>query len=172
MKIQRLALICFFLVAANTLKAESNVRPCINAKATIVDSGSYATKKGERSDGKDTAAGYTSIVDEKTLLSTSARVKATLGDSFGFRYTLDCEGPKSFNSPMTIRTLHPPMTNPKSGKTVTESSWDNNAWANHSEPNIHSGFRFDERWEMVPGQWTIQVVLKGRVLVEQKFIVD
>jgi hypothetical protein len=172
MKVQRPGLVCLFVIAANTAGAQTNVQACPNAKATIVDSGSYATVTGERAEGKDTAAGYTTIVDEKTLMSTSARVKAKLGDSFGFRYKLECKGPKSFNTPMTIRTLHPPMTNPKVGKAVTESTWENNAWANHFEPNIHSGFRFDERWEMVPGKWTIQVVHEGRVLVEKIFIVD
>jgi Domain of unknown function (DUF3859) len=172
MKVQRLALICLFVVAANTLQAQSDARPCVNAKATIVDSGSYATEKGERAEGKDTAAGYTTAIDGKSLTSSGTRVKAKLGDSFGFRYKLECKGPKSFNTPMTIRTLHPPMTNPKVGKAVTESTWENNAWANHFEPNIHSGFRFDERWEMVPGEWTVQVVHEGRVLVEKKFIVD
>ena len=33
------------------------------------------------------------------------------------------------------------------------------------------GYKFDHDWELVPGNWTLQVLYQGEVMVEKEFVV-
>jgi hypothetical protein len=67
---------------------------------------------------------------------------------------------------LTIRSIHPPITNPKTGRTMTVSEYD---WPVTMRDNVYFGYTFDHGWEIAEGVWTKQIVYKGRVLAEKKF---
>jgi len=143
---------------------------CVKPQVRLVDEGVYQSRGSLREHRADnTVTGVVREIDSKVLVQPGQVVDAKLGRSFGFRYFLDCEGGKDLSVPMTVRVRHPPLRKPGTQKAETISTWDNDAWGNHSRPNIHSGYRFDEPWEMVPGRWTIQVVHRDRVLLERHF---
>ena len=143
---------------------------CEKPLARLVDEGVYESQGSLREHmAENTVTGVVREIDSKELVQPGRVVDAKLGRSFGFRYFLDCERGRDLSVPMTIRVQHPPLRKPGARKAETLSTWDNDAWGNHSRPNIHSGYRFDESWEMVPGRWTIQVVHRDRVLLERHF---
>jgi len=49
------------------------------------------------------------------------------------------------------------------------SEWTDNAWTTYL--NYHTGFVFNEPWEIVTGEWTIQLLFKGHKLAEKSFSV-
>ena len=143
---------------------------CVKPQVRLVDEGAYEVAGSLHENvAENTVAGVVRTIDSKVLVQPGQVVDARLGRSFGFRYFLDCERGKDLSVPMTIRVQHPPLRKPGTRHAETISTWDNDAWGNHVRPNIHSGYRFDEAWEMVPGRWTIQVVHRDRVLLERHF---
>ena len=87
-----------------------------------------------------------------------------LGNSFGVVLKLD--NFPAGTAVLTIRTIHPPLTNPKTGRTMTVSEYD---WPVTLRDDVYFGYSFDHGWEIAEGIWTKQIVYNGRVLAEQKF---
>ncbi len=155
------------LLSAFACDAET-VLDCRDARAELLDSGSYAlTTAGERESTPGTAAGSNIVAYDQKLLSAGNRIEAKLGASFGFRYRLRCADPAPEEVEVEIEVLHPPMRNPDGGEAQTRSHWRDGAWT--ARANFHSGWRFDYDWERVPGEWTIRVNLDGRTLIEQRY---
>jgi hypothetical protein len=83
--------------------------------------------------------------------------------------------PVPFGEPVAVtgRVLHPPFVDPKVG-TVTQQSWQDTFFLGVTTDQIGTrlaGWRFGGPEELVPGQWTIQLLLGGKVLAEKAFTV-
>ena len=108
-------------------------------------------------DGEGHAAG-------DRLIQQTAEIVGQLGTSFGLELRLDHFPPGP--ATLTIRTIHPPITNPNTGRTMTVSEYD---WTVADRDHLYFGYTFDHGWEIAEGVWTKQIVYKGRVMAEKEF---
>lgn len=145
-------------LATGPVRAES---PSIS----IVEHGIYATEPtGELEEAPRTATGSTRPVNWSQLERETERVFGQPGQSFGVRINMDGFPPGVVN--LTIRTVHPPLTNPETGRTTTVSEYD---WPVSQRRNVYFGYSFDHRWEIAEGDWVFQFIYQGRVLAEKRF---
>jgi hypothetical protein len=93
------------------------------------------------------------------------RITAAVGTSFGFEYVIRGSGEGEVD--LTVKYLHPAITNPKTGKVFTSQEIISGKRAIGKTHLI--GYRFDEAWEIVPGAWTIQLSYGDKKLAEKTF---
>jgi hypothetical protein len=115
----------------------------------------------------------TNVIDETlegldgfTLLQSTTNIPARLGTRFGFRYRILGQ-PK--NAPVMLRMVgvHPPFTNPKTGKTASRDEYQLQSWIG----DTYTCYILDEDWELIPGKWTFEVWHEDKKLCEQSFMV-
>ena len=137
--------------------------------ATILGAGSVITSRsGGTADAPDTAEGSVGRIDASwtpKFLAPPDQVKARLGLSIGLEVRV--EG-REFLAvvPLRTRVTHPPIVTPDNGKATTVDEWDSPM--NARFPRF-TGWRFDHRWELVPGKWTIDVLSGEQVIASQEF---
>lgn len=133
--------------------------------ATILSFGRFETQRtGQIEKGERTASGELQSVSAHRLVQQTEEIVGQLGNSFGIDLRLENFPPGP--ATLTIRTLHPPITNPKTGRTMTVSEYD---WPVTMRDNVYFGYTFDHGWEIAEGVWTKQIVYRGRVIAEKKF---
>lgn len=101
------------------------------------------------------------------LLTKSDRVPAKMGTSFGIECIVK-GNPAGEPVEITLRYLHPMISNPETGKKFTSQEVSMVALVGKK---FHEGYTFDHEWELVTGAWVIQVFYDGRKLAEQYFSV-
>ena len=87
----------------------------------IANFGEYRTRKtGDSIDGPRTAAGRITELSDWRLVKRTNRIFGQLGREFGVEIDLSGfgEGPVV----LTVRTLHPPLINPATGRTTGSAS--------------------------------------------------
>lgn len=87
---------------------------------------------------------------------------------FGFRYKLKGIDIDKDKKEVTIKVVFPPMADPKTKTTTTESSWQDNAY--YAYDNF-TGWTFGEDWEMVKGNWKIQVLVDNKIVAQKEFVI-
>ena len=134
----------------------------------IVNYGIYAAgdKDAVRSTEKNAAEQEGEVKNWK-LLKKGDRVPATLGTSFGIEYIVK-GAPAGEPVKITLRYLHPMISNPETGRKFTSQEVSIAALVGKK---IHEGYTFDHEWELVTGAWVIQVFHEGTKLGEQYFTV-
>lgn len=133
--------------------------------ATITAYGRFETRRtGEIEKSERTASGELQSVSAHRLVQQTDEIMGQLGNSFGFDLRLENFPPGP--AMLTIRTTHPPITNPKTGRAMTVSEYD---WPVTMRDGVYFGYTFDHGWEIAEGVWTKQIVYKGRVIAEKKF---
>jgi len=133
--------------------------------ATLESFGRYDTRRtGQVDKGERTATGELRSVDLHRLIEQTDQIVGILGNSFGVVIRLENLPPGP--AMLTIRTIHPPLTNPETGKTMTVSEYD---WPVMMRDNVYFGYTFDHGWEIAEGPWTKQILYNGRVIAEKKF---
>lgn len=157
-----------FLSLAIAAAATNTIAP-VSAEAgptiTVREFGRYETRRtGIRHKAVRTASGAVHPVARRKLVQRTAKIFGQPGRSFGIE--IDMNGFPAGAVTLTIRTVHPPLTNPKTGKTTRISEYD---WPVSSRRKVYFGFTFDDGWEIAEGAWTIQIVYKGKMLAEKKF---
>lgn len=132
----------------------------------LVDLGTYRSRDLGRGAQPDTLHGSGPVSDDLGLERPGALVHARLGTSMGFRYV--AEGtPAGAELPVRVVARHPPMT--LEGRTLSESSWMDVVRIGRSN---RAGWRFEAPYELVPGEWTLEVWQGPRLLVRQGFQVE
>ena len=127
--------------------------------------GRYETERtGKRIKRPKTASGEVSPVRRRRLVQKTTTIFGQLDRSFGIE--LDLSGFPPGLVRLTIRTLHPPLTNPKTGRTLATSEYE---WDVAGRKGIYFGFTFDYRWELAEGTWVQQIWYKGKLLAQKKF---
>jgi len=148
--------------AAGTLATAAAAR---EPSGSIVSFGRYDTRiAGKPEKAERTASGVVQPVDGHKLLEQTDLIVGQPGNTFGIELKL--ENFPSGTASLTIRTTHPPLTNPKTGKTTTVSEYD---WTSATGENTYFCFSFDDGWEIAEGVWTMQVLHEGKVIAEKKF---
>ncbi len=155
-----LALLVVFTAAFAVAEDQSTVK--------MTDYGIYIrTKPTALIDAPNTQTG---VVNDKMKYKFTERtltVPGAVGTSFGYQWTFSAPAgtpPVEFS----MRTIHPPTKNPKTGETATIDQY-----TKEYSPNttMLRGFTFEEEWEIAPGKWTMQVYLGDKVILEKTFTV-
>lgn len=134
-------------------------------RGKIVSYGRYEiVETGRPEKAERTVAGEVKPVETRRLIEQTEQIVGQLGNTFGFEVNLEGLPPGPVN--LVIRTIHPPLTNAETGKTMTVSEYD---WTVAGREKVYFGFTFDYRWEIAEGYWTKQVLYNGKVLAEKKF---
>ena len=147
----------FLAAGAEIAAAEPRGKVVAYGRYEIVETG--RPEKAER-----TVAGEVKPVDTRRLIQQTDEVVGQIGNTFGFEVDLEGLPPGPVN--LVVRTIHPPLTNADTGKTMTVSEYD---WPVAGRSKIYFGFTFDYRWEIAEGIWTKQLVYDGKVIAEKKF---
>lgn len=104
-------------------------------------------------------------------------VMPTIGQYIGYRYAVTL--PKDANGkisptlanqtqfPITVRMTHPTITDPKSGKGFTTSSWTDTMFAHNSNLAL---WYFGEAYELVEGRWTLEILYRDSVIAQRSFM--
>ena len=134
----------------------------------VIDAGFYKMRlTGKSYDAPKAAAGVWHAAADLELLKETPAKSAVVGTAFGVRFRSEGQ-PASAKLRSVWKIPSPGTLNPKSGKTSREDI---------SEFNIKigadsfRGYSFDEPWEAVPGEWTLQIWQGDRMLLEQSFMI-
>jgi hypothetical protein len=131
----------------------------------VVNFGRYDTQlAGKPEKAERTASGIVQPVDGHRLLERTDVIVGQLGNTFGIEVKL--ENFPAGVAALTIRTLHPPLTNPATGKVTSVSEYD---WTSATRESAYFCFSFDAAWEIAEGAWTMQVLHEGKVIAEKTF---
>lgn len=98
------------------------------------------------------------------------RIPGILNTHFG--YTFEVRGlPPGTNPQLTYVTSHPPIQTPD-GRILTQHRW-NGARPAGSDGVLNSfmGYSFEEDFEIVSGDWLMEVLLDGKPMLRKKFVV-
>jgi hypothetical protein len=151
------------LAAALALLATFSIARADQPRVEILDYGVYATGSRTTVPMPISVSGRMNLVDHVRLTEKTREVMGQLGTSFGFRYRI--EGVPN-GATVTIRTRHPRLTNPETGKSMTFGEREQTVSAGGER---YTGYSFDASYEIAEGEWAFQIIYEGRVIGEQKF---
>jgi hypothetical protein len=156
-----LAAAAFALLAMPSLAPSRAVAD--QPRVEILDHGIYATGTRTTVPMPVSVSGKMNLVSNVRLLEATREVMGQLGTSFGFRYRV--HGVPD-GATVTIRTRHPRLTDPDTGKSMTYGERDQTVT---SGGDRYTGYSFDASYEIGEGEWSFQIIYEGRVIGEQKF---
>jgi hypothetical protein len=161
----RLAALALLLVASPVLAQPKLVTPF---KAEILEVGMYEVVGAvAQRPAPGTAAGTASEHEDLRLIQVGTQVKATRGTTFGFRYRLSevADGPVQG---LQLRALHPPMRGPD-GRVNSSSTASTEVLASGGEARGDVAYTLSEPFEVLRGDWELQLLYSGRVILSQRF---
>ncbi len=134
----------------------------------IFEYGIYSgrTESSRPQDG--TATGTINTVVDLKLVTQTERIPARVGTRFGFGYEV-AGRPRDATARMTFITRFPPQGVVNAKGTMY--------FQNEFEASVPVGvettrtYTFDEPWELVTGEWTLEIHYRGRKLAEKRFLV-
>jgi hypothetical protein len=151
------------VAAALALLAPAALARADQPRVEILDYGIYATGTRTQIEMPISISGKMNLVANVRLIETTRQVMGQLGTSFGFRYRV--HGVPN-GAKVTIRTLHPRLTNPETGRSMTYGEREQDVSPGGER---YTGYSFDASYEIGEGEWSFQVIYEGRVIAEEKF---
>ncbi len=149
--------ICLFASTAGAARADMGASISAFGRYEIEPTGRFVKEP-------KTASGVISPVRNHRLAAKTDTIFGQLDRTFGMEVLL--EGMPAPAVTLTIRTIHPPLSNPKTGRTTGVSEYD---WTVNGAGPHFFGFSFDRKWEIAEGDWTIQILHGGRILTKKRF---
>jgi hypothetical protein len=128
----------------------------------------------QKTDERGTVAAWGSIhgqahaVADAVLFEQTSNIHARQGTSFGLRVSVSGK-PSGATVPIRAKCLHPKFTDPAAGRSSEVEEWPGTGVIGLSG---YMGYTFDNDWELVPGQWTIEVSVGSTFRVEKTFNVS
>ena len=113
----------------------------------------------------EAAGGTKGVVKNQKLVEATTRIPALKGLEFGFEYVIRGQ-PAGDTVEVTHRYLHPSMTNPQTKKFFGSQTTRGKQKIGRT---AYVGYEFEDDWEAVPGEWTIQVFCQGKKIAEKSF---
>jgi hypothetical protein len=114
-----------------------------------------------------TASGYihmTPATSVPEFLPEGTPIHACLGFSFGVGVLIS--GAREGKVILArVRVTHPPITDPRLGRSSTVDEWDAPMNAGIER---YTGWRFDQPSELVPGSWRFEVLVENQVIAAQE----
>ncbi|MGE4014488.1 MAG: DUF3859 domain-containing protein, partial [Alphaproteobacteria bacterium] len=135
--------ICLCLILA-AFDAFGSARAFAQATAEIFEYGEYRTRRDGEKPADRTASGTTTMISAYELVKRTEVINAQPGVSFGIQFRLSTS--LAGADTLVFRIKHPPLTNPKTGRTMTASEFDREPGLGAGEHYV--GFTFDDGWEM------------------------
>jgi hypothetical protein len=138
-------------------------------RVDVVEYGIYTANTQSTQLAPGTAAGTVSTINDIQHAATTRTIPAQQGVRFGFRFVV-VGAPAGTVVPLHMVTIFPPpgLTNPATQQLKAQSEYDTNAPIGAT---WYKGYSFTNDWEVLPGNWTMQVWYQGRKLAEQTFTV-
>ncbi|GEM_PF-1396101 len=131
----------------------------------ILEFGIYTSTVVQRIHAASVADGIKDRATDFKLVRKSTLVDARLGTSIGMKYILRGT-PKDGHVTIEVGVVHPPMVNPQTHETMTRSSANFERVIGQPE---HAVWSFDTQADLVPGDYTIEIVSEGKVLAQKVF---
>jgi hypothetical protein len=153
----------FAFAAVLVLAAWPALAAAEQPRVEIVDYGIYETGTRTSVPMPISVSGRMNLVSHVVLTRETREILGQLGTSFGFRYRI--LGVPA-GATVTIRTRHPRLTNPETGRSMNYGERDQ--VVNPGEER-YTGYSFDATYEIAEGEWSFQIIYQGRVIGEQKF---
>ena len=153
-------------------KSAIDLSPDFPVHVDISDYGLYRLlDKKDQDFSAETTAGYASVIRTRHVAKTD-KVILKKGQVFGFNYLITDTSTEQEWVPVTIDIKHPATTN-YLGKRSTGFSLPSAA-KRKEDGRYHNGafYIFSENYEMVPGEWTISVIYRGKYVVSKRFTVE
>jgi hypothetical protein len=135
----------------------------------ITQSGMYTASIVHRDSALGTPTGKATLLEKPNFYSDNARVDAQLGIRFGFQYQL--VGSPAGREVRLRGVWHipaPGITNPANGNVHRESTREFTAVIGDTQ--IH-GYGFDQPWEIVEGDWVLEIWHGERRLASRTYSV-
>lgn len=151
------------LTAVLALSAWPLLAAADQPRVEILDFGTYETGTRTSVPMPISVSGKMNLVSHVRLTKETREVMGQLGTSFGFRYRIHGVPP---GATVTIRTRHPRLTNPDTGKSMNYGEREQSVTSGEER---YTGFSFDATYEIAEGEWSFQIIHEGRVITEQKF---
>jgi hypothetical protein len=109
---------------------------------------------------------YTGFDDgNAVVVEPASRIPAQRGVGFGAVYELmvpaELEG-----APIEVRWDFPPMRDPESGALTASYGFQTEAF---DEETVNVTYVFEEAWELVPGEWVLQILHQNQVVARKAF---
>lgn len=160
-----LALLLFLALGAFVFHITAQDTPSVTG-ATVTEVGIYTAQVIKTFDVPGVIGGTNQGLNSFTVVQATTNVPTRVGTRFGFRYTI--HGTPT-NAPVVLTMVgeHPPLKDPKTGKTQTRDEYELQSWIGQT----YTSYSFDNAWEAIPGIWKFEVWHKGKKLCEQSFTV-
>ncbi len=142
-------------------------KPGLVSSIQIIDFGQFKVEEVRRDQSENKGMGGVRISKNQKLLSSGVTFPIELGTNFGFRYKI-IGIPSDGEKDITIKIIYPSkgIHNPKTGK--TSNSYQSTKYMKFNRTYFHS-YYFRHKWETVPGLWTFQVLVDGKIRAEKEF---
>ena len=157
-------------VSAGILALLSVMSPGVRAapQAEILDYGYYQfTGESERLANPNVTTGYVAR-GEAELVEKTQRIPIKRGRLFGFRFRIDGMNKNVGVIPLQLIVEHPKMNRPD-GSTSTGYSYQVDLKLKDGKVEDKTGYRLNEPFELVEGDWRFVYKFMNKVLMEQKF---
>jgi hypothetical protein len=136
-------------------------------KIELIDFGVFDNHEIDKQQ-KDASSptGYTLTANSLKTVEQTDEIELKKGLAFGIKYKVHGED-EGEELPYQRRILHPDIQAPGSGEIYTEQV---DIRGEKAGAETFDFYRFDEAYEMQPGNWTFQLIDGPRVLLEKTFV--
>jgi len=145
-------------------------RQKFSVEVTGIDITEYGIYKAEvlKSEASPSVAATYQTLGSVTLIEQTDKIPAKLGTRFGFRYTINGY-PNGEKVDITLKMISPVIKRPNDNRefSLQEVVLENETIG----VNTYSDYVFEEPWEMVPGEWRLQLFHNGKKLAEKTFYI-
>ena len=170
--------LCLFAATASGAAAQTPTPTIVQPETiingiTITNAGTYTAQTTSKpaQAGQRSPTGTVGTVTDWHFVSGSTDVDGKIGTQFGIEFRID--GPPANGSvTLHLSLAFPPegIRNPNTGTVLHDVK------VAFPDLKIGSlcllGYGFDNGWEIVPGEWKMQILYRDRVLTERTFIVS
>ncbi|RYY75374.1 MAG: DUF3859 domain-containing protein [Gammaproteobacteria bacterium] len=157
------------LILSITVRSEAEEHASTNVGVEILKFGeSERLEKGQVTATPGLIGGLTDVQKIRFVNEGSIIIPAVKGKGMAVVYKITGE-PIGKEIVLDMRSIHPPILDPTSGKVSTTGNW-------FSKKTVGTqsfrDYEFTEEWEVVAGEWIFEFWYEGKKLNSQKFIVN
>ncbi len=134
----------------------------------ILEAGLFSSTAVRRQAAPGTALGETTVSRDFKLTQATTKIPGRLGVNFGITYKIVGRGTTSSRLKVIWLIPAPGIRNPNTGNTIVR---DESFWNRTPGSTDHNTYVFENAWEIVPGDWTIELWDGNRKLASQRFTV-
>ena len=133
----------------------------------LISYGIYTTEERVQREAEN-IVGAVLVVSKPANLMETEVVRGRLGESFGLEYRI-IGTPDGSPVRVVVMIKHPLLVNPKNGRSATVTRYD---MLGSIGAIMYTGWEFDAEWQIMPGEWTWQLVVNDNVYLEKVFLVE